>query len=82
MEFDDVRRKYITLSSLELSDSPAFKHRGLSLDTSRNFVSVPILKQIIDGLGASKLNVLHWHITDTHRYLKRQFWNFFYLFIT
>jgi hexosaminidase len=40
---------------------------GILLDTSRNFFSVEVLKRLIDGLSYNKLNVFHWHITDTAR---------------
>ncbi len=32
-------------------DRPAYPHRGISVDTSRNFMPVSVLKELIDGLG-------------------------------
>jgi len=46
-------------------DEPAYPHRGLLVDTSRNFMSKKTLMSIIDAMSYDKLNVLHWHITDT-----------------
>ena len=51
-----------------IEDKPLYPHRGLILDTSRNFFSVAILKRIIDGLSYNKMNVFHWHITDSHSF--------------
>jgi hexosaminidase len=49
----------------DIADSPAFPHRGLSLDTSRTFFPVSWMKGLIEQLGEFKLNVLHLHLTDT-----------------
>jgi len=35
------------------------------LDESRHFTGVPGLKRLLDGMGRYKLNVLHWHLTDS-----------------
>lgn len=48
----------------EIVDMPRFPHRGLLIDTSRNFLPVESLLQTITAMAASKLNVLHWHIID------------------
>jgi hexosaminidase len=53
---------------LSLSDSPAYPHRGLSLDLSRHFYPLPLIRRIIDGLSALKLNVLHLHLTDAQSF--------------
>ncbi|TRY67678.1 hypothetical protein TCAL_02945 [Tigriopus californicus] len=68
IEFDEVKNSFIILDDVEIEDEPEFTHRGISVDTSRNFISVEVLKRIIDGMGASKLNVFHWHIVDTHSF--------------
>ncbi|CAG0879157.1 unnamed protein product [Cyprideis torosa] len=49
-------------------DSPDYQHRGLSLDSSRSYTPIPLLKKIIDAMGMNKMNILHWHITDTHSF--------------
>ncbi|KAI9326211.1 glycoside hydrolase superfamily [Obelidium mucronatum] len=47
-----------------ISDKPSYSFRGVSLDTSRNYIPVASILRTLDGLAASKLNVLHWHIVD------------------
>lgn len=49
---------------MEVSDYPAFPHRGVMVDTSRNYMSLDDLKRTLDAMSWAKLNVLHWHITD------------------
>ncbi|XP_050377545.1 LOW QUALITY PROTEIN: beta-hexosaminidase 2 [Argentina anserina] len=49
-------------------DSPLFGHRGLMLDTSRNYYEVEDLLRTIETMSANKLNVFHWHITDSHSF--------------
>ncbi|KZS17103.1 Beta-hexosaminidase subunit beta [Daphnia magna] len=68
MAWDDTLGAMIMLTDANISDSPAFVHRGLLVDTSRNYVSVPVIKKIIDAMSYDKLNVFHWHLTDTHSF--------------
>lgn len=56
------------VSGAKVKDHPAFKHRGFLLDTSRNFFPIEDIKRTIDGLAAAKMNVFHWHVTDSHSF--------------
>ncbi|CAD7090237.1 unnamed protein product [Hermetia illucens] len=58
----------VMVSSARVVDKPLFNHRGVLLDTSRNFMPVNIIKRTLDGMAASKLNVFHWHATDSHSF--------------
>lgn len=55
-------------SGLFISDTPLFAHRGVLLDTSRNYFSVDDIMRLIKGISMNKLNVFHWHITDSHSF--------------
>ncbi|KAG0260819.1 hypothetical protein DFQ27_003299, partial [Actinomortierella ambigua] len=50
---------------VEIVDKPKYTHRGVMYDTARNFLPVSAIKKQIDALAFSKLNVFHWHITDS-----------------
>lgn len=48
-----------------ITDAPSFPHRGISLDTSRNFYPVESILRTIEAQSYNKMNVLHWHVTDS-----------------
>ncbi|KAF9148382.1 hypothetical protein DFQ26_002367, partial [Actinomortierella ambigua] len=50
---------------VEIVDKPKYTHRGVMYDTARNFLPVSAIRKQIDALAFSKLNVFHWHITDS-----------------
>ena len=62
--FDPIENCYKISAKVKLQDAPKYPYRGILLDTSRNYYSIPSIKRIIDGLSYTKLNVLHWHIND------------------
>lgn len=49
---------------MHIEDWPQFKWRGLMLDVSRHFFTVPEVEQLLDAMAALKMNVFHWHLTD------------------
>lgn len=55
-------------SGMEIWDWPIFEHRGVMLDTSRNFYKVEDILRTIEAMSANKLNVFHWHITDSQSF--------------
>ena len=47
-----------------VKDHPNYSYRGVMIDTARNFITIDKILEQINGLSLSKMNVLHWHITD------------------
>lgn len=45
--YDDIRRELQVVGKAEIFDAPVYKHRGILLDTSRNYFSVEAIKKII-----------------------------------
>lgn len=64
----DTSSYFIHNAPWSISDSPRFPHRGLMVDTARHFQSLSAIRQIIDSLTYAKLNVLHWHMSDTQSF--------------
>ncbi|PKA57412.1 Beta-hexosaminidase 2 [Apostasia shenzhenica] len=58
----------VVASGITITDRPLFPHRGLMLDTSRNYYPVEDLKRTVAAMAANKMNVFHWHITDSHSF--------------
>jgi hexosaminidase len=54
----------ICLPCAEITDYPRFSWRGMMLDCSRYFYSVPFIKNLIDVLSLHHINRFHWHLTD------------------
>ena len=54
----------IEFPGIDITDFPAYKYRGVSLDVARHFFPVSFIKKYIDILAMCKMNVFHWHLTD------------------
>ncbi|MBF0845996.1 family 20 glycosylhydrolase, partial [Streptococcus danieliae] len=52
----------ITVSAVEVQDTPRFAYRGLMLDVSRHFFTKEFVKKQIDALAFYKINRLHLHL--------------------
>lgn len=52
------------LEGAVITDEPRFAYRGVHLDCSRHFFTIPEIKAFIDQLSALKFNTFHWHLTD------------------
>eukprot|EP01063_Lacrimia_lanifica_P005153 TRINITY_DN12964_c0_g1_i1.p1 TRINITY_DN12964_c0_g1~~TRINITY_DN12964_c0_g1_i1.p1 ORF type:complete len:595 (+),score=148.63 TRINITY_DN12964_c0_g1_i1:52-1836(+) len=57
-----------TTTPVAIEDAPRFPHRGLMVDTARHFQPLAAIRAIIDSLPYAKLNVLHWHMSDTQSF--------------
>jgi len=55
---------YTPHAPLVISDFPAFKHRGLNLDISRNIIIPAEVMRTIEALAFNKFNRLHLHASD------------------
>lgn len=49
---------------VHIEDAPRFAWRGMLLDCCRHFVSPAVIRRILDGMAAGKMNRFHWHLTD------------------
>ncbi|XP_050313365.1 chitooligosaccharidolytic beta-N-acetylglucosaminidase [Anthonomus grandis grandis] len=65
---DNEQTCFISQRGVNITDQPYYRHRGLLIDSGRNFLSVETIKRNIDGMALSKMNVLHWHLTDTQSF--------------
>lgn len=66
--YDSVSGGLVMPGQVSITDKPVYPYRGILLDTSRNFISIPVIRKVIDGMAANKLNTFHWHITDSHSF--------------
>ena len=65
--FDKTKKiDSVSVPFVAINDAPRFGWRGLMLDSSRHFQTIPEIKRFIDNMGVHKLNVFHWHLTDGH----------------
>jgi hexosaminidase len=63
-----MQRYYIGHAPCTVIDSPRFKHRELLVDTARHYIFPATLKLMIDSLAYTKMNVMHWHLSDTESF--------------
>ena len=60
--FNFTSRAYeVQQAPWHVEDRPRFNFRGVMVDTARHYIALPELRDIIDAMSYSKLNVLHWH---------------------
>lgn len=62
------QRGLALVAGAKIRDKPVYPHRGLLLDTARNFVPIKAIQRQINAMASSKLNVLHWHMTDSQSF--------------
>uniref|UniRef100_A0A8R7TFT7 Beta-hexosaminidase n=1 Tax=Triticum urartu TaxID=4572 RepID=A0A8R7TFT7_TRIUA len=58
----------LVATSVRVEDKPLYQHRGLMLDTGRTYFPVVDILRTIDTMAANKMNVFHWHITDSQSF--------------
>jgi hexosaminidase len=59
---------FTSVAPIDVSDYSRFSHRGLMVDSSRHYLPVSFIQDIIDTLPLSKFNVLHWHMVDAQSF--------------
>ena len=59
-----LMRDGVLVDGCEITDWPAFAMRGYMIDVGRNYLSIPYLKEQIDVMATSKMNVFHFHPTE------------------
>lgn len=64
--YDQKSKKFYIELSVAIDDWPLYVHRGVLIDSGRNFLSVLSVLDQIDIMAIAKMNVLHWHLVDTH----------------
>lgn len=52
------------LPQVSISDWPRFSRRGLMVDVARHFIPLDQILHSLDAMAASKMNVLHLHLSD------------------
>jgi hexosaminidase len=51
-----------------IRDNSRFTHRGYLMDSARFFLPLHSVRDTIDALAMSKMNVLHWHLSDAESF--------------
>jgi len=64
LQLVEVTAEGYAAPAIHIEDTPRFAWRGLSIDVSRHFISMAVLKHNVDALAAVKMNVLHLHLSD------------------
>ena len=60
----DLGARTYSVQSAAVADAPRFPFRGVLLDTSRHFLSLTALKEVVEAMSWAKLNVLSLHLSD------------------
>ena len=62
--FKSAAAQSYSLPCLKILDHPAFKWRGMMVDSCRHFLPVDAIKRFIDTMALYKFNTMHWHLTE------------------
>lgn len=60
--------RYIRAVPVRIVDYARWSYRGLLIDTARHFLPLSVLRQHIDAMAWSKVNVFHWHHYDANSF--------------
>jgi hexosaminidase len=59
-----AKESYLSIAPIHIIDSPAYEHRGINLDISRNWIAPNDALRVLDAMAHCKLNKLHLHASD------------------
>lgn len=68
LQKDDKKAVFSLPSSLYIADAPEYAYRGLLIDTARHYLPLSLILHNLDAMAMNKLNVLHWHLTDSQSF--------------
>lgn len=63
--YDQASERFYIELSVSIKDWPLYPHRGVLIDSGRNYLSVGSILDNIDIMSMAKMNVLHWHLVDS-----------------
>merc|ERR1712142_1277208 len=63
--YDELSNSLQVVKTAKISDEPAFRYRGIMLDTGRNYYPKEDILSLLDTMATNKLNTFHWHISDS-----------------
>lgn len=66
--FSQLLHSDMSINEQTVVDWPRFPHRGVMIDSSRHFLPVQAVLGFVEAMSYSKLNVLHWHLTDAQSF--------------
>ena len=55
MGYDDVNSCFIINSNVSIVERPEFRHRGVLLDSARNFMPLHVIENVINGMSFNKV---------------------------
>lgn len=53
------------IPTLTINDRPRYTWRGLMIDVCRHWVPKEVILRNLEAMGAMKMNVFHWHLTES-----------------
>ena len=54
-----------TIACQTITDEPTYRWRSFMLDSGRQYQTIAHLKKTLDWMARYKLNVFHWHLTES-----------------
>eukprot|EP00056_Hartaetosiga_gracilis_P011549 m.175691 g.175691 ORF g.175691 m.175691 type:complete len:608 (+) comp13519_c1_seq3:29-1852(+) len=60
----DTQGYFIPGAPWKIDDAPRFSHREVLIDSSRHFLPVQVVQDLISTFPYSKINTVHWHLVD------------------